>query len=58
MPPLWRKMFMGRQPQEWTDLLAAWVDHHSPDAPPEQLGREIESARRVLALVENLLGDR
>lgn len=58
MPPLWRKMFMSRQPQEWTDLLAAWVDHHSPGTPPERLGREIESARQVLAWVKKLLGDR
>jgi hypothetical protein len=31
MPPLWRKLFMSRQPQEWTDLLEAYTRHHSPD---------------------------
>ncbi|ASZ74675.1 hypothetical protein KHO57_gp229 [Mycobacterium phage Phabba] len=30
MPPLWRQVFLHHQPQEWTDLLDAWVDHHSP----------------------------
>ena len=33
MPPLWRKMFMARKPAEWTDLLAAWVDHHTGSGP-------------------------
>ena len=31
MPPLWRKMFLTRVTPEWTDLLKAWVDHHSPE---------------------------
>jgi hypothetical protein len=31
MPPLWRKMFLTRVSPEWTDLLKAWVDHHSPE---------------------------
>lgn len=36
MPPLWRKMFMSRKPEEWEDLLEAYVDHNSPDLPPEE----------------------
>jgi hypothetical protein len=33
MPPLWRKAFMSRSMPEWTDMLAAWVNHHSPTQP-------------------------
>lgn len=36
MPPLWRKMFMSRQPQEWEDLLADYVEHFSPDEQPHE----------------------
>ena len=46
MPPLWRKVFMGRQPQEWTDLLSSWVDHHSPGDPePTQQLEQHEQER-------------
>lgn len=35
MPPLWRKMFMGRQPQDWQELLADYCGHCFPDKEPE-----------------------
>lgn len=57
MPPLWREMFMSRHHREWTDLLAAWVEHHAPDVDPTQItDREIQAARRVLAWVNKLAG--
>lgn len=31
MPPLWRKMFMSRKPEDWEDLLESYVDHNSPE---------------------------
>ena len=40
---------MSRRPVEWTDLLAAWVEHYSPDPPADLPRREIESARLVLS---------
>lgn len=56
MPPLWRKMFMSRQPQEWTDLLAAWVEHHSPDTPPDlPFDRNIQASRDVAAWVDQII---
>lgn len=33
LPPLWRKLFMSRQPQEWTELLKDYTDHVSPPSP-------------------------
>lgn len=59
MPPLWRKVFMSRRPQEWTDLLAAWVEHYSPDRPDDDPhDREIQASRDVLAWVNRVLGGR
>lgn len=31
MPPLWREMFTSLQAKDWSDLLAAWIEHHSPE---------------------------
>jgi hypothetical protein len=46
MPPLWRKVFMSRNPEEWVDLLDAYVEHHSPQ-PPEHVGSPEEDPHHL-----------
>lgn len=49
MPPLWRKMFMSRSPVEWTELLKAWTNHHSPG--PEDPTRQARIINDATVLV-------
>jgi hypothetical protein len=59
MPPLWRKVFMSHRPEEWTDLLAAWVEHHSPEPPlpPREASRDVDlvNTYRVIAFCDGLI---